>query len=104
MMSQKSIFDDISMEPLQVECFHCGGLISQKYDIYSKTVEEKRLRGNQPSAITLYETNLSNLDNLSDTICCGPWIAACSQYSFTCVRICLNMFTILLIIKNKIIK
>ena len=90
------------MEPLQVECFHCGGLISQKYDIYSKTVEEKRLRGNQPSTINLYETNLSSLDNLSDTICCGPWIAACSQYSFTCVRICLNILTILLIIKKAI--
>ena len=23
-MSQKSIFDDSSKEPLQVECFHCG--------------------------------------------------------------------------------
>ena len=63
---------------------------------------QKRLRGNQPSTINLYETNLSSLDNLSDTICCGPWMAACSQYSFTCVRICLNMLTILLIIKNKI--
>ena len=29
-------------------------------------------------------------------------MAACSQYSFTCVRICLNILTILLIIKKAI--
>ena len=44
-------------------------------------------------------TNLSNCDNLSDTICCGPWMAACSQYSLTCWSINLQKFIILLKVK-----
>ena len=43
MMSQKSIFDDISMKPLQVERFHCDGLDTKKSKasyIFKKGLEE----------------------------------------------------------------
>ena len=40
------------------------------------------------------KTNLSNMANLGDTICCGPWMAASSQYSLTCRSKIMKMLTI----------
>ena len=39
---------------------------------------------------TRIDTNLSKINNLSATMCCGPWIAAWSQYSLTCWSIFLQ--------------
>ena len=53
--------------------------------------------------VILFITNdycyLSNFDSLSDTICWGPWMAACSQYSLACWSIDFKKFTILLKVK-----
>ena len=55
----------------------------------------------------LYKTNLSNIANLWETICWGPWMAASSQYSLMCWSIILKTLTILMMIiaskKDKII-
>ena len=42
----------------------------------------------------LYETNLSKIANLGETICWGPWMAASSQYSLMWRSKVRNMFTI----------
>ena len=47
------------------------------------------------------KTNLSNMANLGDTICCGPWMAASSQYSLTCRSKIMKMLTIFMIIISK---
>ena len=41
----------------------------------------------------LYKTNLSKIVNLWLTMCCGPWMPASWQYSFTCWSIFLQMLT-----------
>ena len=46
--------------------------------------------------IRCYYINLSNIDNVSETICWGPWMAAWTQYSFTCWSIFLQMWIIVL--------
>ena len=46
------------------------------------------------------KTNLSNTANLGETICCGPWMAAASQYSLTWRSNILKMLTIFEIIAS----
>ena len=41
----------------------------------------------------LYQTFLSYMVNLRETICLGPWMAACAQYSLTCWSIFLQTLT-----------
>ena len=48
-----------------------------------------------------YEANLSNIANLWETICWGPWIAASSQYSLICSAIFLHKLIILIMIYFK---
>ena len=48
-----------------------------------------------------YEANLSNIANLWETICWGPWIAASSQYSLICSAIFLHKLIILIMITSK---
>ena len=49
------------------------------------------------SEASCYKTNLSIINSLWDTICCGPWIPASSQYSLICWSIALQTLTILLL-------